>query len=72
MTVSPRPTRSEVCHVGDLVERGVAGFVLSDETATGAHGPEAVRVLRQIADEAASGPARVALEPGLRPPAGRW
>ncbi len=52
MTVSPRPTRSEVCHIGDLVERGVAGFVLSDETATGEHGPEAVRVLRQIADGA--------------------
>jgi pyruvate kinase len=51
MTVSPRPTRSEVCHVGDLVERGVAGFVLSDETATGPHGPEAVRVLRQITRE---------------------
>jgi pyruvate kinase len=50
MTVSPRPTRSEACHVGDLVERGVAGFVLSDETATGAYGPEAVRVLRQITD----------------------
>jgi pyruvate kinase len=48
MTVSPRPTRSEACHVGDLVERGVAGFVLSDETATGPHGPEAVRFLRQI------------------------
>ncbi len=58
MTVSPRPTRSEVCHVGDLVERGVAGFVLSDETATGAHGPEAIRVLRQITDEAA-GPGSV-------------
>ena len=54
MTVSPRPTRSEVCHVGDLVERGVAGFVLSDETATGPHGPEAVRVLRQITDEVSS------------------
>jgi pyruvate kinase len=52
MTVSPRPTRSEACHVGDLVERGVAGFVLSDETATGDHGPEAVRFLRQITDEA--------------------
>jgi pyruvate kinase len=52
MTVSPRPTRSEACHVGDLVERGVAGFVLSDETATGEHGPEAVRFLRQITDEA--------------------
>jgi len=54
MTVSPRPTRSEVCHVGDLVERGVAGFVLSDETATGPHGPEAVRVLHQITDEVSS------------------
>jgi pyruvate kinase len=52
MTLSPRPTRSEACHVGDLVERGVAGFVLSDETATGRHGPEAVRVLRQITDGA--------------------
>jgi len=52
MTVSPRPTRSEACHVGDLVDRGVSGFVISDETATGPHGPEAVRVLRQIADSA--------------------
>ena len=55
MTVSPRPTRSEACHVGDLVERGVAGFVLSDETATGPHGPEAVRALRQIADGSFAG-----------------
>ena len=53
MTVSPRPTRSEACHVGDLVERGVAGFVLSDETAVGEHGPDAVRFLRQITDETA-------------------
>jgi pyruvate kinase len=51
MTASPRPTRSEVCHVADLLERGVAGFVLSDETAAGPHGPEAVRWLRRIADE---------------------
>jgi pyruvate kinase len=54
MTVGPRPTRSEACHIGDLVERGVCGFVLSDETATGPHGPEAVRSLREIVDEAAS------------------
>jgi pyruvate kinase len=54
MTVSPRATRSEACHVGDLVDRGVAGFVLSDETATGPHGPEAVRVLRRIADSASA------------------
>jgi pyruvate kinase len=55
MTGSPRPTRSEVCHVGDLVERGVAGFVLSDETATAPHGPEAVRALRLIADGSFAG-----------------
>jgi pyruvate kinase len=53
MTVSPRPTRSEACHAGDLLERGVAGFVLSDETATGGHGPEAVRFLRRMVDQAA-------------------
>ncbi len=50
-TVSPRPTRSEVCHLADLVRQGVAGFVLSDETAIGPHGPQAVRWLRSIADE---------------------
>lgn len=56
LTVSPRPTRSETCHVGDLVDRGVGGFVLSDETATGPYGPEAVRFLRQITDEATRPP----------------
>ncbi len=48
MCDSPRPTRSEACHVADLIEAGVAGFVLSDETAIGAHGPEAVRWLERI------------------------
>jgi pyruvate kinase len=48
MTVSPRPTRSEACHVADLVWRGVGGFVLSDETASGPHGAEAVRWLRRL------------------------
>jgi pyruvate kinase len=52
MTSSPRPTRSEACHVADLVWSGVAGFVLSDETAQGPHGPGAVRWLRRIADAA--------------------
>jgi len=32
------PTRSEVCHLFDLVARGYAGIVLSDETAIG-HAP---------------------------------
>jgi pyruvate kinase len=48
MCASPRPTRSEACHVADLVEAGVAGFVLSDETAIGAHGPEAVRWVKRL------------------------
>lgn len=48
LTTSPRPTRSEACHVADLLWAGVCGFVLSDETATGPHGPEAVRWLRKL------------------------
>lgn len=35
LTDHPAPTRSEACHVYDLVARGYAGIVLSDETAIG-------------------------------------
>jgi pyruvate kinase len=35
LTSHPEPTRSEVCHLFDLVARGYAGIVLSDETAIG-------------------------------------
>ena len=35
LTRHAEPTRSEVCHLFDLVERGYSGFVLSDETAIG-------------------------------------
>jgi pyruvate kinase len=38
LTQHPEPTRSEVCHLFDLVARGFAGIVLSDETAIG-HDP---------------------------------
>jgi pyruvate kinase len=48
LTAAPHPTRSEICHAADLVVAGVAGFVLSDETALGPHGPEAVLWLRRI------------------------
>ncbi len=48
LTVSERPTRSEVCHLADLARRGVDVFVLSDETATGPNGPAAVGWLRRI------------------------
>jgi pyruvate kinase len=36
LTSHPEPTRSEVCHLYDLVRRGYNGIVLSDETAIGA------------------------------------
>ncbi|MBN2800645.1 MAG: hypothetical protein JXX28_15995 [Deltaproteobacteria bacterium] len=49
MTYHPRPTRAEVCQVGDLLYAGALGFVLSDETATGPHGPAAVRLLHELA-----------------------
>ena len=35
LTQHLEPTRSEVCHLHDLVSRGYAGIVLSDETAIG-------------------------------------
>jgi pyruvate kinase len=35
LTAHREPTRSEVCHLHDLVARGYAGIVLSDETAIG-------------------------------------
>ena len=43
LTGHPEPTRSEVCHLHDLLERGYAGIVLSDETAIGADPVRAVR-----------------------------
>ncbi|MGC4122751.1 MAG: pyruvate kinase [Myxococcales bacterium] len=42
LTEHHEPTRSEVCHLFDLVARGYAGIVLSDETAIGKHPVRAV------------------------------
>jgi pyruvate kinase len=42
LTRHREPTRSEVCHLHDLVARGYAGIVLSDETAIGVHPVHAV------------------------------
>ena len=55
LTSSAEPTRSEVCHLFDLVTRGYSGIVLSDETAIG-RDPEravrtAVRLLREFEAE---------------------
>jgi pyruvate kinase len=35
MTGQPNPTRSEMCHLYDILQAGYAGVVLSDETAIG-------------------------------------
>ncbi|MGC4068601.1 MAG: pyruvate kinase [Polyangiaceae bacterium] len=35
LTTHDEPTRSEVCHLYDLLRRGYSGIVLSDETAIG-------------------------------------
>ncbi len=43
MTVSPTPTRSEVCYLYDALLAGYAGFVLSDEAAIGKFPLEAVK-----------------------------
>jgi pyruvate kinase len=43
MTVSPAPTRSEVCYLHDCLAAGYRGLVLSDETATGRYPVESVR-----------------------------
>jgi pyruvate kinase len=51
MTRHATPTRSEICHLFDLVSRGYAGFVLSDETAVGVDPVCAVRVLREFLGE---------------------
>jgi pyruvate kinase len=43
MTGHARPTRSEVCHLADLLASGYGGFVLSDETAVGSYPEESCR-----------------------------
>ncbi len=48
LTSHPAPTRSEVCHLFDLKERGYAGFVLSDETAIGVDPIGAVCTMRSL------------------------
>ena len=45
MTEHPVPTRSEACHLYDVLAAGFRGVVLSDETAVGRHPVESVRVV---------------------------
>jgi pyruvate kinase len=55
LTTHREPTRSELCHLHDLVTRGYAGIVLSDETAIGRHPvhavEEAAALVRAFSDE---------------------
>jgi pyruvate kinase len=48
LTEHAEPTRSEVCHLYDLVARGYAGIVLSDETAIGVDPVRAVRTAASL------------------------
>ena len=49
LTGHREPTRSEVCHLYDLMSRGYAGIVLSDETAIGKDPVGAVKVAASLA-----------------------
>jgi pyruvate kinase len=46
----PEPTRSEVCHLFELLARGYAGIVLSDETAVGDAPVATVATARTLLD----------------------
>jgi len=51
LTAHPEPTRSEVCHLWDLISRGYEGIVLSDETAIGRDPVNAVKVAASLVRE---------------------
>lgn len=44
MTTAPQPTRSELCHLYDILQLGYRGVVLSDETAVGSYPLDSCRV----------------------------
>ena len=48
LTHHGQPTRSEVCHLHDLLARSYSGVVLSDETAIGQHPVGAVQVASSL------------------------
>ena len=54
LTCHEEPTRSEICHVHDLLSRGYAGIVLSDETAMGVSPPNATRWARRLLSDASA------------------
>lgn len=48
MVLRNYPARSEVSHLGSLIENGISGVVLSDETAVGNYPVEAVKFCRDF------------------------
>jgi pyruvate kinase len=52
LTAHRDATRSEICHVYDLIARGYVGIVLSDETAVGVDPVNVVRTARALLDAA--------------------
>ncbi|OAA31564.1 hypothetical protein AT15_05685 [Kosmotoga arenicorallina S304] len=48
MVEHPVPTRSEICHLVDLVEHGYKGIVLSDETALGKFPIEVLKTIQEV------------------------
>ncbi len=55
LTEHATPTRSEVCHLFDVLARGYAGVVLSDETAIGRDPVRAVRTAAELVRDLSSG-----------------
>lgn len=51
LTDHANPTRSEVCHLHDLLQRGYAGVVLSDETAIGCDPVRATQTASELIRE---------------------
>jgi pyruvate kinase len=66
LTAHREPTRSELCHLHDLVARGYAGIVLSDETAIGLHPVHAVEQTAALVRAFGDPPAAAA--PPTEPP----
>ena len=50
MCDAPEPTRSEVCHLGDIFAFGFKGIVVSNETAVGKYPEEVLNLFKEVSD----------------------